>query len=416
MNIIMAKVSSFRKYMNLIRVLMNPNHLNSYSSVPIDLSKLKRSDLAKGSLGFCQAIVEERVNVSDYELVSILKEFTENETVEQFPSFKLGKYDPKSVAKVHYDLPAGFYDLFLGNSFVYTSGLHKKFSKAIKNMKKHIFIDNMYSRVDFLEIEKMNINLDEMQQHKLDYFVNELQKNGVKKGRILDIGSGYGSLAIELAKKGYEVVGISISEEGHNSKARERIKKEKLKNVEILNRDIFDPLLFDKKKGIGKFDAVVSVEMIEAIGNDKVVEFFSIISKLLKPKGVSVIQSIMLSQKFKDNDEIKNDYINEYIFPGGEVIKFKELYKGIDENKFNILSCTEIGDSYVLTLYAWLCNLRKNKSKILKLKGLKNWKSGDGKYSGPKEFFKVFETYLLICVITFYVGNTTDIITTIRKK
>ena len=221
----------------------------------------------------------------------------------------------KNIAK-HYDLGNDFFSLWLDETLTYSSA---------------IFDNN-------------NQLLSEAQNNKYQKLIDLLKPSNGSK--ILEIGCGWGGFAEYLGKK-YDVKldCITISKKQYEF-AKERIYKSGLNhkvNIEMIDyRDV-------KKK----YDAIASIEMIEAVGKDYLHNYFQSIKKNLVVNGKAGIQAITIDDKYFDRYKTKQDFIQKYIFPGGFLPSKKVLYNYANKNGLEINSYNSYGLHYSNTLILW---------------------------------------------------------------
>ena len=221
----------------------------------------------------------------------------------------------ENIAK-HYDLGNEFFSLWLDKTLTYSSAI----------------------------FDKEGQKLEEAQQNKYEKLTNLLSpKNGSK---LLEIGCGWGGFAEYLGKK-YDVKldCITISKKQYEF-AKERIHKSGLNhkvNIEMIDyRDV-------KKK----YDAIASIEMIEAVGKDYLYNYFQSIKNNLAENGKAGIQAITINDKYFDRYKTKQDFIQKYIFPGGFLPSKKVLYNYANKNGLEINSYNSYGLHYSNTLILW---------------------------------------------------------------
>ena len=221
----------------------------------------------------------------------------------------------ENIAK-HYDLGNEFFSLWLDKTLTYSSAI----------------------------FDQKDQRLEEAQQNKYEKLTNLLSpKNGSK---LLEIGCGWGGFAEYLGKK-YDVKldCITISKKQYEF-AKERIYKSGLNhkvNIEMIDyRDV-------KKK----YDAIASIEMIEAVGKNYLHNYFQSIKNNLAEKGKAGIQAITINDKYFDRYKTKQDFIQKYIFPGGFLPSKKVLYNYANKNGLEINSYNSYGLHYSNTLILW---------------------------------------------------------------
>jgi len=189
-------------------------------------------------------------------------------------------------------------------------------TQAKKNIGAHYDLGNrLYTK--FLDDSMMysaavypdpNASLAEAQQHKLKTICDKLQLK--ESDHLLEIGTGWGGLAVYAAKNyGCKVTTTTISEEQY-AWAEQWVKKEQLESqITLLKKDY---RLLE-----GEYDKLVSIEMIEAVGKKYLASFFDKCSSLLKSNGLMVLQSITIDDRRYDSYADSVDFIQKHIFPGG---------------------------------------------------------------------------------------------------
>ena len=204
----------------------------------------------------------------------------------------------KANIAAHYDLGNDFYSAWLDETMTYSSA---RFASA----------DN---------------TLEEAQLRKVHRLLDRLDLGPGK--RLLEIGSGWGTLAIEAAKRGADVIGLTLSEE-QKAWADQRIAEAGLgERIEIR--------LQDYREVAEQFDAVASVEMVEAVGQRWWGAYLGAIARNLKPGGRAALQFISMDHRLFGGYSRNADFIQTYIFPGGQLL---------DEPSFEALA-TERGLSW----------------------------------------------------------------------
>ncbi len=179
------------------------------------------------------------------------------------------------------------------------------------------------------------------QRRKID---NILDLAGVTAGtRVLEIGTGWGQLAIQAAQRGAEVYSITLSAEQRDL-ARKRICEAGVQaEVELCDYRDVD----------GQYDAVVSVEMIEAVGEEYWPTYFTTVSRLLAPGGRVGLQSITMSHERLLATRNSQGWIHEYIFPGGLIPSVEAIGTVASAAGLEITSQLDFGPDYARTLRSW---------------------------------------------------------------
>ena len=142
--------------------------------------------------------------------------------------------------------------------------------------------------------------------------------------------------------------------------------------------------LIDYRKISGKFDAIVSIEMFEAVGSEYWEAFFSKIKSLLKENGKAVIQTITIGDEFFDSYRKNPDFIQTYIFPGGMLASNKIIHQLAENNELKSISQKNFPESYAKTLEAWFLNFQDCWDQV-------------GSLGFDKKFKNTWDMYLAYC-------------------
>jgi cyclopropane-fatty-acyl-phospholipid synthase len=231
----------------------------------------------------------------------------------------------------HYDLSNAFFQTFLDDSMAYSCA---------------IFEDP----TDSLEVA---------QQRK---FQAVIRKAGIGPGEhVLEIGCGWGGFAIEAVRRtGCRVTGITISRE-QCALARERVQMAGL-------QDRIRILFCDYRDVRGRFDKIVSIEMLEAVGHRYYGTFFQQIDRLLAPGGIAVIQTITLPDQRYEAYRRSHDWIQKHIFPGGLLPSLTVLTRAMTRHSRLMVEAVEnVGPHYATTLAAWRRRFIANRERVAAL-------------------------------------------------
>jgi len=228
----------------------------------------------------------------------------------------------------HYDLGNEFYRLWLDRGMTYSSAL--------------------YGPGDTLETA---------QDGKLRRIVELLDLKGEE--RILEIGCGWGTLAKTLALENGHVTGLTLSAE-QLAFARASAAEDNL-------QDRVDLRLKDYRDQEGQFDRIVSIEMIEAVGEQYWPVYFETLRKRLKPGGRAVIQAITIHEDRFEGYRRGTDFIQRYVFPGGMLMTDKIIDRHARDAGLELTDVQMFGDSYALTLAEWRRRFLANWPQIEKL-------------------------------------------------
>ena len=256
----------------------------------------------------------------------------------------------KNVAH-HYDIDENLYKLFLDKDMQYSCGY----------------------------FHNENISLEQAQKDKKQHIINKLQIN--ESMNILDIGCGWGGMAIEIAKStGAKVKGITLSENQFKT-ASERAQKEGL-------NDKVTFAIQDYRNEKETYDRIVSVGMFEHVGIKYFKTYFKKAHDILKDNGVFLLHTI--GQRGKPT--ATSPWIRKYIFPGGYIPSLSEIMKETQKLNINVTDVEILRLHYAHTLSHWYKNVLENKDKIIKI--------------FDERFFRMWEFYLLASKYSFVnMGN-----------
>ncbi len=217
----------------------------------------------------------------------------------------------------HYDLGNDFYQLFLDPTMSYSCGIY----------------------------QSPDDSLEQTQKNKQQAFIDKLRIG--PNDHVLEIGCGWGGFAVEAVRQtGCRVTGITISE-AQRTWALERVKREGL-------TDRIDIQLIDYRKIAGRFDHIVSIEMLEAVGHRWLPAFFQRCDSLLKPGGLMGLQTITIPDEKYDDHRRGTDWIRKHIFPGGHLPSLGAIRDAITgHTTLAIQDMQEIGLHYAGTLREW---------------------------------------------------------------
>ena len=250
----------------------------------------------------------------------------------------------------HYDISDDLYDLFLDPKRQYSCAYFK-------------------NETDTLE---------QAQNNKIQHIIKKLNLKPNQK--VLDIGCGWGSLAIDIAKAAQcEVTGITLSENQH------KYANEKVKELNLENQVKFK--LIDYRELNEKFDRIVSVGMFEHVGRKFYNKFFKQVENLLVDDGVAMIHTIGSVDPPRD----PHPWITKYIFPGGYTPSLSEAVISIEKAGLIVTDIEVLKLHYSHTLRHWKENCLSNKEKIIKM--------------FDKKFFRMWEFYLAGCEMAFKWGD-----------
>lgn len=236
----------------------------------------------------------------------------------------------KKNISAHYDLGNKLYEKFLDPSMMYSAAIYPS----------------------------PEATLAEAQENKLRSICDKLQLSD--KDHLIEIGTGWGGLAIYAAKHyGCRVTTTTISDEQY-AYAQEWVSTEGLNDkITLLKKDY---RLLE-----GKFDKLVSIEMIEAVGKAYLGNFFEKCSSLLKPNGLMLLQAITIDDRRYDSYSDSVDFIQKHIFPGGFLPSQFSINTFLKKcTDMNIRDLHDIGLDYARTLHDWHLAFEENKEVLEK--------------------------------------------------
>ena len=296
------------------------------------------------------------------------------------------------------DVVTSCYDDFVRNNFIYRiyenfSGYLKVFQqlneavKSKQNVAHHydlkedlykLFLDKdmQYSCAYF---HNENISLDQAQIDKKKHIINKLQITN--NMNVLDIGCGWGGMAIEIAKQtGANVKGITLSENQFATASR-RAQQEGL--AEKISFEIKD-----YRTEMQKYDRIISVGMFEHVGIKYFKTYLKKTYDLLKDNGVFLLHTIGQ----RGIPTATSPWIRKYIFPGGYIPSLSDIINETQKLNINITDIEILRLHYAHTLNHWYKNIQKNKDKVVKM--------------FDERFYRMWEFYLLASKYSFVnMGN-----------
>ena len=241
----------------------------------------------------------------------------------------------------HYDLSNDLFETFLDETLSYSSAL---FDTAIERRGDH-----HAAVAPDAEVSTGRALLREGQERKIERLLDETRVG--PGSRVLEIGTGWGELAIRAARRGATVHSVTLSSE-QQALARQRI-AEAARGGDF-SVDQVTVELCDYRQVTGEYDAICSVEMIEAVGHEYWREYFSTIDRLLAPGGRVGIQAITMPHDRMLATRRTYTWINKYIFPGG----FLPSVQVVDEitrveTSLRLVGRLDMGSHYAETLHRW---------------------------------------------------------------
>ncbi|MFJ5301262.1 class I SAM-dependent methyltransferase [Streptomyces sp. NPDC088350] len=233
----------------------------------------------------------------------------------------------------HYDVGNDFYEIVLGPSMVYSCAYW----------------------------ESPDGTLEDAQRDKLELICRKLELTPGQ--RLLDVGCGWGSMAIHAAREyGVSVVGVTLSQE-QAAYARKRVAGEGLTDkVEIRVQDYRD--VTD-----GPYDAVSSVGMAEHVGAERYLEYAEVLHSLLKPGGRLLNHQIARRPHRDESAYNLDEFIDSYVFPDGELAPIGTTVTQLERAGLEVRDVEVIREHYALTLRRWVANLEADWARASRLAG-----------------------------------------------
>jgi len=248
----------------------------------------------------------------------------------------------------HYDLGNDFFGLFLDPTMMYSSAI----------------------------FEHPEMTLEQAQLARLDRICRKLE---LKAGdHLLEIGTGWGGMAIHAARHyGCRVTTTTISREQH-ALARERIAAAGL-------GDRITLLLEDYRDLRGRYDKLVSIEMIEAVGHHFYDTYFGQCARLLEDDGLMLLQAITIADQRYEAARRSVDFIQRHIFPGSTIPSVTVMLESLTRTTdLRLAHLEDIGPDYAMTLRRWRENFFGNIEAVRSL-------------GYPERFIRMWEFYLCYC-------------------
>lgn len=250
--------------------------------------------------------------------------------------------------KAHYDVGNEFYELWLDPSMTYSSAL-------------------------FGESET---DLERAQENKYDRVLSRLTSGE----RVLEVGCGWGGFAERAADQGRHVTGLTISP---SQKGFAEARLDGRADIQLL----------DYRKSTGTFDNIVSIEMIEAVGERYWPSYFGTLKDRLAEGGRALVQAITVQDSYFDLYRKGSDYIRQYTFPGGMLLSDAVIADQARQAGLTAKNNFAFGQDYARTCRIWADRLRAQTRKV---EGL----------GYDQAFLRNWLFYLEICAASFAVGQT----------
>lgn len=319
-------------------------------------------------LGAAEAFMDGRLTIEQGDILALLELFTANQRWEEggainpsalrrvigAAAFRIGRYNMTKRSKRnvahHYDLSDRLYDLFLD-------------------------ADRQYSCAYFTDPAN---SLEQAQSDKKAHIAAKL---ALAPGmRVLDIGCGWGGMALYLhAKTGAEVLGVTLSEE------QLKVARRRAAEAGVADKVRFE--LIDYRHVTGQFDRIVSVGMFEHVGTPHYRTFFRKCRELLTPDGVMLLHTIGRA----GGPGVTDKFTLKYIFPGGYIPALSEIAKGYEGLRFYMTDVEVLRMHYGYTLKHWYDRTVAARDAIVALY--------------DERFYRMWTFYLAGCYVSFMHGG-----------
>jgi cyclopropane-fatty-acyl-phospholipid synthase len=252
----------------------------------------------------------------------------------------------------HYDLSNELFALFLDETMTYSCAWYEHPEQELKDA----------------QIRKIDAMLDMAR---------------VSSGtRLLEIGTGWGALAIRAAReRGAQVTSLTISVE------QQRLAQERIAAAGASDR--IEVLIRDYREAEGSYDAIVSVEMLEAVGEQYWPAYFGAVDRLLAPGGWAAVQTITMPHHRLQVSRNSYTWMHKYVFPGGLMPSIEAIEQTLEQNTtLRITERRDMGLDYARTLAQWRANFLARADDVLAL-------------GFDTTFIRMWEYYLAYCQAGF---------------
>ncbi|MGD0192579.1 MAG: cyclopropane-fatty-acyl-phospholipid synthase family protein [Rhizomicrobium sp.] len=251
--------------------------------------------------------------------------------------------------EAHYDVGNDFYSLWLDETMTYSSALFNGETVSLADAQR-----SKYGRI--------------------------LARLGKGERSILEVGCGWGGFAEQAADKGHRVTGLTISPSQFEFATARLGAKAEIR-------------LEDYRRSRGTFDSIVSIEMIEAVGERYWPEYFSTLADRLKSGGQAVMQAIVVRDELFAGYRTRSDFIRHYVFPGGMLPSLARLREEAERAGLALQHTFSFGQDYARTLREWGVRMRARQGEIRAL-------------GHDEKFLRNWDYYFGICAAAFAVGRT----------
>jgi cyclopropane-fatty-acyl-phospholipid synthase len=279
---------------------------------------------------------------------------------------QLAKLRPRTAAQdrsnvqAHYDLPGELFEVMLDETMAYSCAV----------------------------FERPGVTLAEAQRAKFDRLCRKLRLR--PEDDVVEIGTGWGGFAIHAAERyGCRVTTTTISDAQREVAAKKVAEAGLADRVTVLGRDY--------RELEGRYDKLVSIEMIEAVDWRAHDAFFGACSRLLRPQGLMALQAITIADRSYERAKLHDDFIRKMIFPGGCIPSIEAIVRSARRaTDLIVIDLEDIGRHYAETLRRWDIALRAGRSR-LRDAGL------------DERFQRLWDLYLCYCEAAFLERHISDV-------
>ena len=266
----------------------------------------------------------------------------------------------------HYDLGNDFYRLFLDETLTYSSAVFASPDQSLADAQR-----NKYRII--------------------------AERAGLARGRhVLEIGTGWGGFALYAAGElGCRVTSITIS------RAQWELSRERVRAAGL--EGLVDVQLRDYREISGTYDAIVSIEMLEAVGAEYFATFFAVCDRALAPGGRMSLQSITFPDAAYESQRRGANWIQQYIFPGGLCPSLAVIERSTRDTNLLITGVEDIAPHYVRTLRAWRSRFLEQLDAVRAM-------------GFDDRFVRMWEYYLALSEAAFATGATQDLQLVFEKR
>lgn len=323
----------------------------------------------RGLLGFTEAYMDGRIDTSD--LRALLAWGVANQRAwfnhpvsratypvrKAWQRIRPERFHPRVESmNDHYNLGNGFYEAWLDDTMTYSSARFAHPDQSLEDAQL-----NKYRAIaDHLALEP-----------------------GM---HVLEIGCGWGGFArYAAAERGCRVTGITLSTE-QAAYAKKRMASAGL-------TDLVDIRVEDFRATTGQFDAIASIEMIESVDETHWAPLFATMSDRLAPTGRAAMQIITIDDAAWESYRSRADFIQQYIFPGGQLPAPKVLRKLADDHSLQVDQIETFGPDYARTLLHW------------RERFVAAWPELRAEHGLDERFYRMWDLYLTLCEAGFTMGR-----------